>query len=291
MIEREVLDALDGLQWLGSGEEVSRRFAISQPTVSRYCAKALEVFDLMLERQHGEWELIGDQTFLRMEREVHQAARRLGFGPLRLEATYWSAPLICTGLPPNWMLGRSDIVGTRSNFQLVQERIIDAWIAGLPDLPTAAQPDLAAIPLTRMPVFFTCGPGHPLLRRESIDYEDIARYPSLGLPAGSYPKVEAALKGLGLWNDGVRMNRYQRDRWEGKAEEELVIGYGTPLSMAISGGHLHRLPLRLPFDSGDALVIQKDFLGHATLQTLIDCLLDKIRAIAMQYPEVKITHQ
>lgn len=71
----EVLEATEGVQWLGSGEEVSRRFAISQPTVSRYWKKALEAFKLSLQRQNGGWERLGDQTFLQMEREVHHLAR------------------------------------------------------------------------------------------------------------------------------------------------------------------------------------------------------------------------
>ena len=82
-----MLEALDGLQWLGSGEEASRVLGISQATVSRYSQRALKLFGLRLERQQGEWQLIGDATFLQLERRVHQVARRMGHRPLRLEAT------------------------------------------------------------------------------------------------------------------------------------------------------------------------------------------------------------
>lgn len=71
MVELDQLVALDGLQWLGSGEEVARRYSISQATVSRACHKVLRLFDLRFERQNGELELIGDQTLLRLERDVH----------------------------------------------------------------------------------------------------------------------------------------------------------------------------------------------------------------------------
>jgi hypothetical protein len=40
-----------------------------------------------MERVNGEWELVGDQTHLRLEREVHQLERRLGGRPLRPDAT------------------------------------------------------------------------------------------------------------------------------------------------------------------------------------------------------------
>ena len=288
MISQDDLQALDGLQWLGSGHEASALLGISQATVSRSSGRALKLFGLRMERQGGEWELIGDATFLQMERRVHQVARRMGHRPLRLEATYWSAPTLCAGLPPGWCLGRSNIVGVGRNLQLVRERIVDAWIAGLPDLPSPDDPELAAIPLSRMPVFFTCAPGHPLLQLEQISLEDVAAFPSLGLPSGSYPLVEAALRRIGLWNDAVRMQRYQRERWEGRVEAELVVGYGTPLSLRVSGGQLCRLPLLLPIHSGDAVVVQRDFLGHPTLETLLSHLRGKLQQLAQEHPEITL---
>lgn len=288
MVELEVLAALDGIQWLRTGEEVAKRFGFSQPTVSRYVAKALSIFELELERINGEWELVGDQTFLQMEREVHQLARRMGYGPLRLEATYWSAPTICRQLPEHWLLGQSNIVGIHRNLALLRSCVIDGWIAGLPDLPPSSDPDLASVVLSSMPVFFTCGPGHPLLKRSRITYEDIAEFPTLALPAGAYPMVEAALKAIGLWSDGVRMSRYRRDRWEGKSESELVVGYGTPLSMQVSGGQLCRLPLRLPFDSGDALIVRKDFLSSPRLQELLDHLRSNLQEISREFEGIVV---
>ena len=58
------------------------------------------------------------------------------------------------------------------------------------------------------------------------------------------------------------MQRYRRDLWEGRAETELNIGYGTPLSLEICGGDLVRLPLELPFRSGEAIVVRQEFATH-----------------------------
>jgi len=287
MVELDQLMALDGVQWLGSGEAVANRYGISQATVSRACRRVLKRFDLQIERQNGELELIGDQTLLRLERQVHQQARLAGHRPLRLEATYWSAPTLCADLPAGWLLGRSDIVGVRRNFQMLEDGIVDAWIAGLPDLPTAEQPDLTAVPLSRMPVFFTCAPGHPLLERQRLTVADIAQFPTLALPSGSYPLVERALQAIGLWNDGVRMTRYRRDLWEGKAEAELVVGYGTPLSMQISGGCLCRLPLQLPIVSGDALVFRRALADSPRLQQLLNHLRAKVSQLAQMDAEIE----
>lgn len=35
--------------------------------------------------------------------------------------------------------------------------------------------------------------------------------------------MEQAQRGLGLWNDSVRMTRYRQDLWEGRAERDLVV--------------------------------------------------------------------
>lgn len=288
VVELDVLTALDALQWLRTGEEVSRRYDISPATVSRYSRKCLDVFALDLQRVDGEWHALGDASILQLERRVHQLARWLGHRPLRLEATYWSGPLLCTPTPERWILGLSNIVGTPRNFQLVRERIVDVCLAGLPDIPEADDPDLTAIPLSSMPVFFVANPDHPLVQQPQLSLDDIARYPTLGLPAGSYPVVEAVLKSIGLWNDFVRMARYRRDTWEGKSEEELTIGYGTPLSMEVSGGALARLPLKLPFDSGDAIVVRREFVEHPELLALRDLLLERLQVFASRDPEIQL---
>jgi hypothetical protein len=277
LVELHVLQAFDALIWLRSAAAVECRYGISEATISRYRKRCLALFHLALERRQGEWELLGDTSILLLERAVHQEARWRGAAPLRLEATYWSAPLLQSPPLRDWLLGVSNIVGVRRTFQLVQDRIVDALITGLPDLPTDRQPALCAIPIVRMPVAYLVAPGHPLLRRGSLTVADIAEFPSLALPEGSYPLVEEALRRLGLWNDGVRMARYRRDLWEGRAEQELVVGYGTALSLAVSGERLCRLPLELPFASGDALVVRREYADHPRLH---DLLLDLHRRYA-----------
>jgi hypothetical protein len=235
LVDLDTLMALDALQWLRTGEEVSRRFAISAASVSRQSRKCLDLFGLDLQRVNGEWNTLGDSSILLLERRVHQTARWMGRRPLRLEATYWSGPLLCSPVPEGWVLGLSNIVGVPRNFQLVRERIVDVCLAALPDCPSDDDPELVALCLSSMPVFFVVSPDHPLVGRRNLTYSDIAEYPTLGLPSGAYPLVETSLKSLGLWNDFVRMSRYRREAWEGKTEAELTVGYGTVLSMEVSG--------------------------------------------------------
>jgi DNA-binding transcriptional LysR family regulator len=262
---------------------------MSQATASRQAQKCLDLFDLELQRIDGEWHIVGDDFFLQLERRVHQAARWMGSRSLRLEATYWSGPLLCTPAPDRWLLGLSNIVGVPRNFQLVRARIVDACIAALPDVPDADDADLASLPLSSMPVFFVVNPGHPLIGKARISFADIASYPTLGLPTGLYPKVEESLKAIGLWSDDVCMMRYQRDAWEGKTEAELTIGYGTALSLEVSGGSLVKLPLNLPFSSGEAVVVRREFMAHPEVHALCDVLLSRLKLFADRYADIGLS--
>ena len=58
--------------------------------------------------------------------------------------------------------------------------------------------------------------------------------------------------------------------------------------MAISGGDLVRLPLELPFRSGDALVVRRSFADHPQLQALQRHLLARLRALAQGQPELRV---
>ena len=289
MIDQESLAALDGLLWLRSGEAVAERLNLSQPTVSRHARRCLKLFEIDVRKLDGEWDLIGDEPLLAAERRVHQEARWRGHRPLRLEATYWSGPLLCNPVPEGWLLGLCNIVGIERNFDLLRQRVVDAWLAGLPDLPEPDDPDLTSFTLSHMPVHCVVQDNHPLLRASSLSFKDLQPYPSLALPEGAYPKVEAALKSVGLWSSPVRMKRYDRRRWEGQTEQQLTIGYATCLSLEVSGAGMRRLPLQLPFQSGEALVVRREFSTTETFARLKHTLVERLTVLAAHHPEISLS--
>jgi hypothetical protein len=59
LVDLDALTALDALQWLRTSEEVSKRFGLSQTTVSRQSRKCLDLFGLDLQRIEGEWNTVG----------------------------------------------------------------------------------------------------------------------------------------------------------------------------------------------------------------------------------------
>ena len=84
------------------------------------------------------------------------------------------------------------------------------------------------------------------------------------------------------------MSRYQRDAWEGKSEAGLTIGYGTVLSIEISGGSLVRLQLDLPFLSGESIVVHREFAEHPEMTALCDLLMSRLEIFSARHPEIKL---
>jgi len=295
MLSLETLAALDLTVWLRSGEQAAQRLAITQPTASRRLRQVLRCFRLSLRNPDREWDLVGPTShlaLLQMERDVHQSARWRGMAPLRIEGTYWSGPLLLTPEPQGWIGGRHDTVGLQRPLQWLRQGVIDAWLAGGPDWPEPADREFAVIQLCHMPVHAVVAPGHPLLQQwrgsGTLSWDDLAAFPSLALPTGAYPKVEASLKALGLWSSPSRMGRYRRELWEGRGEQELIVAYATVLSEQTAGA-LVRLPLVLPFASGEALVVRRRWADQPRLLDLAALLRQRLEPWARQHPELRIT--
>lgn len=180
--------------------------------------------------------------------------------------------------------GEWDLVGSSSHLEMSQmERHVHQ---------SAEDSGFAVLQLCRMPVQAVVAADHPLLlqyrQRGTLSWEDVAAFPSLALPAGAYPRVEASLRALGLWSTSSRMGRYRRELWEGRSERELMVAYATVLSERIAGDQV-RLPLALPIESGEALVVLCRWIEQPQLQVLARLLRQRLKRLARHYPELEIT--
>jgi DNA-binding transcriptional LysR family regulator len=289
LVSLDTLACLDSLIWLQTGKEVAKRFAYNQSNVSRQQKNCCEALGITLAKKDKEWVINQPNDLIRMERLVHQQARFQGLRSLRMEATYWSAPLLCIPEPEGWIVGLSNIVGIERNHQLVREAIIDAWLCSAPDLPDHNDPDLTSIRLCEMPIHLMVNKNHPLLRNKlNLSWDDITNFPSLALPDGAYPKTQIALQKLGLWNNPIRMSRYKRELWEGQSEADVTIGYGTCLSIAASQTDQVALQITLPFCAGEALVVRRERRDHPQTKELIDVVRQRIQALAKSQPEIQL---
>ena len=270
VVELDWLAALDGLIWLRTGHQVGARLQIGQSSVSRLSRKCADVFGLSLARRGSEWHLNGDTTLLNLERRVHQAVRWTRGGPLRLEAQHWSGPLLCEPAPAGWIAGCFHFHEYERPLQLLREGVIDAWITSYPDVPAATDPTIACIGLSRMPIWLVVDQSHPLLELgEQVTFADVAAYPCMPMPDGAFPKFQAVLEACGLWNGGSP-ERIRNPSWFGQVNsEDLVVGFATPLSLLLRDDSCRVLPLELPLEVGDALLVPRQYeRAPQTLQLL-----------------------
>jgi DNA-binding transcriptional LysR family regulator len=266
VVSLEALDCLDTLLWLRTGSEASRRLGVSQPSISRNVRQASSALGVTLSKLDGEWVVLGDPTLLNLERGLHQEYRWRQDMPLRLEAQYYSGPLFCEPAPDGWLPGRFDFLEIHTPLHHLRSGVIDAWIGSDPDVPDGDDPQLTCFHLTRMPTHLVVADGHPLVALgDGVSLDDVRHYPSLALPDNAFPKLQRALQRLGLWNLPMHINRYDRQRWEGKVSASPVVGYATVFTLGLYEPRPVVLPLPLDLEVGDSLVVKRSYAQHPRL--------------------------
>jgi len=281
------LDCLDLMIWLRTGYKVAERLHVSQSKVCRTVQKASALFDIAIEKTDGEWTIKGDQTFLNMERLVHQAFRWKENTPLRIEAQYYSGPLYCDPAPLGWLVGNFDYVEIHTPLRHLRTGVIDVWIGCYPDVPEEDDPDLVAFHLTRLPTHLVVSVNHPLLKLgTNITLEDVRQYPSLALRDGAFPKVQSVLQKLGLWNQPINLNRYSSDHWEEMVNSTLMVGYASAFTISLFQSPQQILPLPIPLEVGDSLIVRREYAEHPRLLKLLELLRTRAQNLAKQYPGV-----
>lgn len=283
------LACLDALLWLRTGERAASRLQLSQPAVSRNSKRALEALGLKINRQEGEWQLNGDVTMLDLAHQLHQHHRWQCQQALRLDAQYYSGPLLCSPAPKDWILGCFDFMEVHTPLRLLREGILDAWIGVYPDLPDPSDTALTCIHLSRMPTHLVVAEGHPLLALgDAIRLDDVKQYPSLSLPDGAFPKVQARLQKLGLWSSPSRIRRYRQDLWEGRTLDQLTVGYATAFTMRLFDLPQVVLPIRIDCAVGDSIVVKRCYAEHPRLHELLRLMKDRLGQLAREIPELTV---
>jgi hypothetical protein len=240
---------------------------------------------------HGKIDGGGKVKRLLCEHEAKlrtELARLKGKAPLRVEGTFSSGPWFLRQPWAGWINGSFLLPGRELPLELLRERVIDAWVASYqPDLPDPDDPQWWVLDLVRQPVRLLAAPNHPLVgvRRPSAD--DLGRFPSLALPAGWFPRTEAILRGQGLWQEEVRMSRYDPADWEGRCGDGVTLTYGQSLTEALQPTTV-RLDWDLGLITGEALVVRRDLVDQPAVQQLVEHLLQQARLLAARFDDVEL---
>ncbi len=290
VVSPHALSCFDLLIWLRTGQEAAARLATSQSSVSRKVSDVARAFGVQPRKSDGEWLLEGDPTLLNLERQVHQRFRWERGLPLRIEAQYYSGPLFCQGLSADWIRGNFDFLEVGTPLRHLRDGVIDAWIATYPDLPADDDPDFACFHLIRYPLGLAAPEGHPLLALGgSIRLQDVDPYPTVALDDGAFPKVQAALEALNLWNRSLqRGTRVSLEMTAASLGDPLALSPASLFTCHLLPGSWRLLPLELGLVSGDSLIVRREYASHPRLAALLAHLRQTAMQLAERHGEVEL---
>lgn len=288
MVTLECLDAFDHLIWLRTGARAAEAIGCNQSTISRHASKCQQVFNVRLRRLAAEWVVSGDMELLAAERRLHQSYRWELDQPLRFEAQHWMRDLYAEWQLEGWIKGNLNYLEYERPLDLLRNHIIDAWLCGAPDIPE--DPELACLPLFEMPMLLAARRDHPLSqRRGPLAIEDAAAYPLLPLPSMAFPVFQAQLAALGLSGAcGEDCSDPAGRESDGLSYDERCLGVASALTLPLYGPDYQALPLEIPIQFGDVLVMRAEFAAHRRAEQLLASLLAHIRAATEDCPAVRV---
>lgn len=288
MVTLECLDAFDHLLWLRTGARAAELMGCNQSTISRLSSKCQQTFHVRLRRSAAEWLVTGDAELLLAERKLHQFYRWELELPLRFELQHWMREFYAPWQLDGWNKGNLNYLEYERPLYLLRNRIIDAWLCGAPDVPD--DPELTCLPLFEMPMLLVARQGHPLLRlQQPLTLEQVSAYPLLPLPQGAFPVFQARLAALGL-SGACAEDRSEPSGREadGLSYAEHCLGVASALTLPLYGPDYQALPLEIPIQFGDVLVIRSEFAEHPRSRALRDSLLAHIRAATADCRAVRV---
>ena len=287
MVSVDNLDCLDLLIWLGKGAAVKQRLNFSESKISRMARRVADAFEVSLIKRNGEWTVIGDTALLDLQRLVHQEYRWAMRRPLRIEAHYCSGRVLSGCLPESWIKGNFDPVEVQIPLRYLRNGIIDAWIGVFPDVPEEEDGDLYCFHLIRMPVHPVVATDHPLIALgDRVTLEDVKRYPSRVFPNYALPRFQAMMQELELWNPMMLKNAYNFDQWEGEMTGSEIVGYATQLTIDFFDRTHMLLPIQVPFEVGETLVVRREYAIHPRFEELVSDLKGQAVELQQRFPSI-----
>ena len=175
MLSQEELESLDFLQWLGTGALAARQLCCNQATVSRHAVHGQKTLGISLQRQPGgTYGVTGNDRLLRLERQVHQVARFLGWRPLRLHLITGKGHL-SMGLPPGWCSNPPCPLEYQvDGAALLDGYVLDACIMQRPQVASLDSQRFCVVELLNSPLFLVTNGAHALSQDKGITAADLA---------------------------------------------------------------------------------------------------------------------
>ena len=96
------------------------------------------------------------------------------------------------------------------------------------------------------------------------------------------------LAACGLWNGGTPKRISNPSLLGQFNSEDLLVGFATPLSLLLSGDCCRVLPLELPLEVGDALLVPRQYERAPQTLQLLAGLRSRLESLAGAAPELVV---
>jgi DNA-binding transcriptional LysR family regulator len=289
MLSVELLQALDDVIWLGSEAHAADLSHCNQSTICRRAKQAAKIFSIHLFKIHNEWRISRPSNLLNLERHVHQLFRFQSNNRLRLESDHWVGQQFVPFVPGSWIHSQPRRIGIDKPMQLLQERVLDAWISSsVSDLPAPNDPSYRVFSLAEMPVEIACAIDHPLVHIKQLSKDDLMQFPSLSLPSHLYPKFSSQMQSKGFWTASSRMRSYDFNQWEARAMGSLAT---IPVNLLSTNANAQLTPLDFNVGINDcvAVVVRRDMAEQAAVHQLLGALQQWLAHLASKEQALAIT--
>lgn len=284
LVTVETLEALDLLIWVGNGIQAGELACCDQSTVSRRIRQAQATFNLNLNRVNGAWRAEGDPLLIGLEREVHQLARFMGRQSLRLQAPTWSSEALLRDLPAGWIRNPLSSIGSPHHcLELLEQRVIDACLATLPERPAGDDPRFACFDLFHSPIHLVTTPNtavslfaHPT-REEIGSWGSIATFPFNPRPQQLFIRS--------FYAHHFRRNQPHRP---GRQAQTNPVYFANSLMLKVLGDRmpLVTLDVDVPSHYVESLVVLQEHRATAAVAELVEGLRRRIQHLSRFEPQL-----
>lgn len=267
----------DHLQWLGKGVRVAQHLHCDPSTVSRKVESCCQFYGVKTVRQLGEWQVVGDRRLMHHERQLHQQLRLHSYAPLRLSLPAQVGRVLAPAVPINWDAVEDNLLGIQRPLQLLQDRVIDAWLCTTgEELGSWHQGEYRMMPLAELKLDLLT---HQ--ERGPASLEDLRQNPEASVLMGQpalLPRRDHWVAGMGLLSTLIDGQRYEASQWERPVNKGLAVVPGTALDRCVRA---EWRPLKgvTPLLTSVCVVTLHDLSESTAVQQLVEACSHRIRQV------------
>jgi hypothetical protein len=263
VIERDVLRTADVYTWLGCQGATARQLGCNQSTVSRR-SREVSRFETLC----SAWD---QQTFLQLERQVHQGWRFRKGSDLRVHAYRWINLPLHWHLPGSWVANPLEVSLTRVDpLELLRLQVIDALLAPWPLVAGLDRSQFELMPVYVTPLLLLAPRGSALSRETGLSGRDIAHASSLGALEFVPPTAADCSRHLDAQLFGAAAPGHTTSGRTGDPQRHHRY-WGTPLTPLVRPD-LMALDYQIPLSYGEFLVCRRAWAGHAEILRLLQAV-------------------